>query len=1255
MLFEILVGIFFDIVYLLALVFWAPFVWIITWLPYIALCVCVPTALIIWLFAVDTGLLKLHKLLWTDVGDTARRAWWGIVAFFVHLIWWRCIHASNCRCLDGWVPIDEHENMLEGLEPLLRTQLREALADVAKERQNNTSLNVTSGRWRERALAAEDLYRVCQRDHRDLEGYRTANITFRNRVVDLQRENADLRQRYNQERRSKGHHPLFEDHPGNLAERNRDLELRIRILEDDLKTAKGDIAGARQFSTQDKAKSEAEIKRLQKMVASYVEEIQELSDRNHDFEKLSKLSNDDAKTALRTKIIELRNQLRVTTAERNDAIRQKTKIEELLAISKEEDEGTPSSTDCMRCTVDRKCRAEAEEQVRQLMAELEETKATGIGGVEKLEVVIELLKAADEELGRLSGLRSPQPPPPSSPFRSSTPPPPPPRATAPPGTSSKPPTAPKQPESGAGGSSNDDAIRELTYIYDRLKESMIKIKKAEPEHRVNLVNMMELINLVPSLFKFQEETEAGFAAHKAQMANLLQERQTRDKAHEAQLSEMLRHIQVYREIIQECNNAARTARQRLDPGTDTNPEYTAGDFIPQAVATIEMLNTKIEQQINFNLSTPNEQHAQLESLQVDNMSLKAQLKAAASLYDKAMIEADRLRLEIETQAINCRRPEDKRRHAVYSNLDAVLHETREFIDGYKIEYPDFVVPNWILDLYVIEYRDPNHLPTAEETNEIARKTRLVVEWMQDEDWPGSKPEWRHSIIQGFPPSKEDRVGIVLQMLMKRINFALEELDIHTHEVWTNDQAQKIAVDETTAIPPEDCTCPPQQPGFFTVPGSPCRVCAALESDSSKPKGAFTDQLNKNRKNRRRATENNTKGSGKSSSSRFPAGDKPWSPFSSPKGLWAQYSPTKPTSPYTSKFDLSGNTGLSALAARTKFGTARSFQFNSSNRRNAPSSLYFGTKKPSDVPDDLTRPVWPPSWKQRGASEGPLSAIVVGVESSTDGIMIPTTDDALSTESPYYWRKGKYSMCNESWALVQGLQEGFLAYNIDVTKYKWLGRTVEFLTSDDVDMITPPPGSGMSILRTQFDALSRQISALQYEVWADNVAELGSWKASPYNPKNQAPKADRGKGISTNNPEEPFGAPATTRESHKQTEYQAQNGEKTIYDGGDTGWEGTNVYAAFQESIALEQELWKHGIRCSDARPLGVDEIMALANDCIGKRMTRAEVLGLQLDLITAHVIDLQEIWRENELKLGPWSALPFYTEPSAPSSIRVTD
>ena len=145
-------------------------------------------------------------------------------------------------------------------------------------------------------------------------------------------------------------------------------------------------------------------------------------------------------------------------------------------------------------------------------------------------------------------------------------------------------------------SSESGAVKELTHIHDRLKDTMIKIKKAEPEQTVNLNTLLELIDLIPDLSQFQEDTFAGFEAQQDKLLAAYQQ------------------IEMFEELVQDYNNAVHEGRKILDPDIARDPNYDVRDFVHHAVAAINALNEKIEQQMLFNRSTPNEQHQQLETL-----------------------------------------------------------------------------------------------------------------------------------------------------------------------------------------------------------------------------------------------------------------------------------------------------------------------------------------------------------------------------------------------------------------------------------------------------------------------------------------------------------------------------------------------------------------------------------------------------------------------------------------------------------------
>ncbi|KAG4433638.1 hypothetical protein IFR05_010884 [Cadophora sp. M221] len=418
--------------------------------------------------------------------------------------------------------------------------------------------------------------------------------------------------------------------------------------------------------------------------------------------------------------------------------------------------------------------------------------------------------------------------------------------------------------------------------------------------------------------------------------------------------------------------------------------------------------------------------------------------------------------------------------------------------------------------------------------------------MQVENWPGSRPEWHDSIIEGFPPSKEDRLGVVLQKLMVCIDRALAELEIHTREVWTNGKTEEKTPDAATPIPPPPqlCTCPQQRPGTFTVPETPCPFCAALEFDSIS-RGSFTDQLNRNREARNRAEKGNTKDNdGASSSKSPPAINHPWSQFSTPKRPRTAYNSTKPTGLNTSRFAPTGMT--TPVASRFNFGSIGSFQSKSGNRRTVPSPLQLGGSKSGGI-EDLPSLKWAlPTWVKPRTSGPSFSPGAMSVASSNDDFVSPTPDDVLMAENPVYWRMGIHAECSEAWAVVQGLQEGLRAHNIDVTKYEWRGSPVTCLDSKEVDHMKPQPGTGKSILETQLQALYHQIATLQSQVWAKNIADLGEWDASPYNPHKQ----NNRNGLGTGRSDKSFSAP-TAADLDKTKENERRNKRKSIYIGAAT--------------------------------------------------------------------------------------------------------
>ncbi|KAH7410556.1 hypothetical protein BKA64DRAFT_661251 [Cadophora sp. MPI-SDFR-AT-0126] len=408
----------------------------------------------------------------------------------------------------------------------MRAQLHKAESDVVTKNAKIFLLSITSQRWRRRAEAAEILASSCQIDHIDFVGLNSANRRWRARVDDLERENADLRIKYNLERRNNGLHPLLDDLPSNLAERNSDLWQENNILRKDLDNAREELTSGQSFSKVAREKREAQISTLELKGTRQEESMERLNTGKEELGKLTRLSDADAREALRDRIFDLKRQLQVVAAQQ-DALRSRYEAGAVIATAMGEtgrdDEGPPGNPYCVRCIYLQDSKLEVEQRLGASNAQLEAFQKTCEDSVATMHAVLDLLEVAGQEIERLARCEVPR-----------------------------------------GGWSDGDAAKELTHIYDRLKYAMINIKKAEPGQMVNLDTMLELIDLIPELFGFQEHKTAGFAADKEEL--LAAQQQTK----------------MIENTIKDYNDAAREARDVQDPGTATDPNYDITDFIRHA-------------------------------------------------------------------------------------------------------------------------------------------------------------------------------------------------------------------------------------------------------------------------------------------------------------------------------------------------------------------------------------------------------------------------------------------------------------------------------------------------------------------------------------------------------------------------------------------------------------------------------------------------------------------------------------------------
>jgi len=1133
----------------------------------------------------------VYEALYTKAGSTFMRLLKAITSFIVNLVRWRCIHMLTCTCFEGRISFDEHDEALADLG----AQLQQANKDLKSRKSTIRSLNFTSRRWRRRAEAAEEHVTICRRDHDDLIGLNKANRSFRARVDDLERENADLRIKYNLERRNKGRHPLFDDLPSNLEERNRDLRQENTFLQEDLRIAREALA-KRPFSNEERERSQWGIERLNQTITRQEKKINGLEAEKEGIERLARLIDDKAKKALRDRIFDLQENSRTAIAQQ-DAIWAQHEAAATIDAARggtdgPDDDGLPPvKPNCARCVVLRIGKRAAEERVREKTAEIEVLQKTRGDDLAIINAFLERLDETHREIDRLEQVA---------------------------------PTTKVSSESGA--------VKELTHIHDRLKDTMIKIKKAEPEQTVNLNTLLELIDLIPDLSQFQEDTFAGFEAQQDKLLAAYQQ------------------IEMFEELVQDYNNAVHEGRKILDPDIARDPNYDVRDFVHHAVAAINALNEKIEQQMLFNRSTPNEQHQQLETLQSENMGLKVGSSDSKYVYDKAVKEADSLRAAFQTQAIDSRKPEDKRRHAVYNNLEAVFREIHEFMNTYKMSHPELTLPNWIEDLFVLEYRDPQKLPSPIETEDLAQNLRQVICWMQEENWPGSKPDWHDSIIKGSPPpapSVDDQLGNLLKPLMEKASFALHELDFHNNEVWIQSQARTREAASNDSRP-QGCTCPPGQPGALRS----CPVCVDLRIA-----GTFSDQMNRSLDARGRGRRVDLPGYAHPRSW-SPPQHSPRSPFLAPEVPWNS---NRSSRPYTESFGARTDTTFSSIPMdhspepegppfagapfpstplsrpyAKSFGARRDKSSSSdptvrpltSAHNHAPSasaSAAAGATSPSTPPLPSRRPNFETGGGQCSQaldietrtgetdtsppSSGPSPRDFRPAKLYDDNPSAPNPDDDLTMdENPEYWRIG-LAECQSLFFEIQGLQEGLHAHGIDITQYRWMGEPVEYIDSARVDGLRGWRYSDSSLFDIQADVLQWQRNALEFEVWGRNIPVLGSWEDSPYNP-----------------------------------EYQSQRRkEENVYMGEETGWERTNVQQGWLEIRALQTQLRQHKIKYNHVTFTDVADIIKLSKEFVGRILTTADVLSKQLDFVISQLVDLQDLWERNVATLGPRSALPFYS------------
>jgi FtsZ-binding cell division protein ZapB len=120
---------------------------------------------------------------------------------------------------------------------------------------------------------------------------------------------------------------------------------------------------------------------------------------------------------------------------------------------------------------------------------------------------------------------------------------------------------------------------------------------------------------------------------------------------------------MFEETINTYTNAARRAKQNLNPGGVVSDDYSVKEFICQSVDVVNLLGRRVDELIKFNGAPASEQQQQLLALQAENSRLTALFNDAHSQYEKLQKETDRLRLELEADTLNSRTSARKCRNA----------------------------------------------------------------------------------------------------------------------------------------------------------------------------------------------------------------------------------------------------------------------------------------------------------------------------------------------------------------------------------------------------------------------------------------------------------------------------------------------------------------------------------------------------------------------------------------------------------------
>jgi hypothetical protein len=438
---------------------------------------------------------------------------------------------------------------------------------------NRQTLAQTVLAQRERLRVADGRVKFCQEYHRNFREHAEAKEITLVRISELQRVNADLKRRYNQVTKNNlDINPLRYSEPGNLLERNQDLQNEIEKLKEDLRIA------LRVVPTPDLTSAHAEIAKLKAQETRCQKQKDDLENQITYLTDLAAMTDDDETTALRDLVNDFRDRLRATELERDDfnlkAIRlhQQSQAETAeLQATRAELAQAHHDLYTMRAAADANPQSDqpalqhnetAYATLRQLCTQLKDElrKISTISGVNSIPRLVDMISEEDECLGAghlsefiglwaiwLNGITNE--------------------------LASKP-TVPVDLEC-------ISAKLNIKNLCTTLRRVLIEAGKGSQDGEVTVDHIEGLIKEIPSIIQHEESLRRRIEQLEAKIAHL----QNTSPVKVSNLE--------YETAIRSLNDQARTAVLLIGQQNEPRPDYGASNYIHDATDHILILQTML--------------------------------------------------------------------------------------------------------------------------------------------------------------------------------------------------------------------------------------------------------------------------------------------------------------------------------------------------------------------------------------------------------------------------------------------------------------------------------------------------------------------------------------------------------------------------------------------------------------------------------------------------------------------------------------